>query len=188
MKDGLTDQSGLALFDTSDGRAGIAWRGEKVVATSFPGGDAAGILERLKRRLPEAVETPPPPPIADIARRIAALIDGTPAAFDDVRLDLAGVSEFDARVFAETRRIARGATRTYGEIARALGDVRLAQRVGQALAANPFAPIIPCHRVLGADGRMTGFSAPGGIAAKERLLKREGALAPGLFDDIDRRA
>lgn len=70
--------------------------------------------------------------------------------------------------------IPRGQVRTYGWVARRLGKPQAARAVGQALAKNPFSPVIPCHRVVGADGKLTGFSAPGGVAAKRRMLKREG--------------
>ena len=72
--------------------------------------------------------------------------------------------------------IPKGSVRSYGWLARKIGRPQAARAVGQALAKNPFAPIVPCHRVVGADGRLTGFSAPGGVAAKRRLLEREGAL------------
>lgn len=75
--------------------------------------------------------------------------------------------------------IPKGEMRTYGWIARRLGKPRAARAVGQALAKNPFAPLVPCHRVIGSDGRLTGFSGPGGLQAKRRLLEREGALPAG---------
>lgn len=174
--------TGFALFETEFGLAGIAWTRSGVAATAFPGGEAGAVRTRFARRAPGAAETAPPPAIADVIARIQALVAGSPAEFAEVALDLAGVPEFDARVYAETRRIPRGRTATYGEIARALGDAALAQSVGRALGANPVPVIVPCHRVLGADGRLVGFSAPGGLLAKERLLKIEGALEPGLFD------
>ena len=67
---------------------------------------------------------------------------------------------------------------TYGEIARAVGDPGAARAVGAALGANPFPVIVPCHRVLAADGALHGFSAPGGITTKRRMLELEGA--PGF--------
>ena len=84
--------------------------------------------------------------------------------------------EFHRKVWLACARIPKGQVRTYGWIARQIGRPKAARAVGQALAKNPFAPHVPCHRVVGADGRMTGFSAPGGIGAKRRLLKKEGAL------------
>lgn len=82
---------------------------------------------------------------------------------------------FHQRVWKECAKIPKGRTITYGELARRLGKPGAARAVGQALGANPFAPIVPCHRVVAADGP-GGFSARGGVGAKLKLLKREGAL------------
>ena len=87
---------------------------------------------------------------------------------------------FYQAVWKACAQIPRGQVRTYGWVARAIGKPRAARAVGQALAKNPFAPAVPCHRVVGADGRLTGFSAPGGVAAKRRLLQREGVLKKTL--------
>lgn len=70
--------------------------------------------------------------------------------------------------------IPKGQVRTYGWIARRIGKPKAARAVGRALSRNPFAPLIPCHRVVGANGSLTGFSASGGIKAKRRLLIQEG--------------
>ena len=79
---------------------------------------------------------------------------------------------FSQRVWALTARIPAGSVTTYGQIARALGRPHAARAVGQALHRNPYSPRVPCHRVVAADGALTGFAA--GIAAKRRLLSREG--------------
>jgi methylated-DNA-[protein]-cysteine S-methyltransferase len=79
-----------------------------------------------------------------------------------------------------------GATRTYGEIARELGGNQWSREVGQSLGRNPWPIVVPCHRVMGADGRLVGFSAPGGVETKLRLLEIERRLAgapPSLFGD-----
>ena len=86
---------------------------------------------------------------------------------------------FSQAVWKTCAQIPRGETRTYGWIARRIGRPGAARAVGQALGKNPFAPAVPCHRVVGADGSLTGFSAPGGLAAKRRLLERERALPAG---------
>ena len=78
-------------------------------------------------------------------------------------------------MYEATRRIPPGQTRTYGELAGELGDKSLARAVGQALGHNPYAPIVPCHRVLAAGGQPGGFSAHGGAMAKVRMLGVEGA-------------
>ena len=72
--------------------------------------------------------------------------------------------------------IPKGEVRTYGWIAKRIGKPRSARAVGQALGKNPFAPTVPCHRVVGADGRLTGYSGAGGVAKKRRMLIAEGAL------------
>lgn len=83
---------------------------------------------------------------------------------------------FYRAVWKACARIPRGQVRTYGWIAKRIGKPKAARAVGQALGKNPFAPEIPCHRVVGADGKMTGYSGRGGIAAKRKLLTAEGAI------------
>jgi methylated-DNA-[protein]-cysteine S-methyltransferase len=85
-----------------------------------------------------------------------------------------GGTEFEQQVWAELRKIPGGTTRSYGDIARKLGDVGLSRAVGTANGRNPIAIVVPCHRVIGADGTMTGYG--GGLARKEWLLRHEGAL------------
>ncbi|MFA5140842.1 MAG: MGMT family protein [Elusimicrobiota bacterium] len=94
----------------------------------------------------------------------------------DILKKMRDYTEFHRKVWLACARIPKGEVRTYGWVARQIGRPKAARAVGQALARNPFAPHVPCHRVVGADGRMTGFSAPGGVRAKRRLLKKEGAL------------
>ncbi|MBI1365754.1 MAG: methylated-DNA--[protein]-cysteine S-methyltransferase [Alphaproteobacteria bacterium] len=171
-----------ALFDTAFGRCGLAWGPAGARAVCFPEADDEKTAARLFRRAPGAQEAPPPCALARAIEGVRALFEGGRADFSDVDLDMEGIGDFDRAVYALALDIPPGATKTYGDLARALGDVAWAQRVGQALGRNPFPIIVPCHRVIGADGRMTGFSAPGGIDAKRRLLKIEGALAPDLFD------
>lgn len=82
---------------------------------------------------------------------------------------------FQRKVYEAILKIPRGQVRTYGEIARVIGQPRAARAVGQALRRNRWAPTIPCHRVVAGGGRFGGYSARGGVAAKRRLLRREGA-------------
>lgn len=174
------------LFDTAIGRCGIAWGETGILAVSFPEANDAGTLQRLRRRVPDAEQVwEASEEIAAVVAGIRALAEGEAAGFDDIRVDMAGVGAFEQSVYAQARKIPPGETRTYGEIARKLGDVALSRQVGQALGNNPFPIIVPCHRVVGAGGTMTGFSAPGGTETKRRLLKIEGAIGPDLFDLID---
>ena len=87
--------------------------------------------------------------------------------------DMSKYSPFCRKVWAACFKIPAGETRSYGEIAEAIGHVGAARAVGSALALNPFAPIVPCHRVIRKDGTMGGYSGRGGIKAKRRLLEKE---------------
>lgn len=80
---------------------------------------------------------------------------------------------FYQKVWMECLKIPKGETRTYGWIAKKIGYPGSARAVGQALAKNPFAPFVPCHRVIRADGGLGGYSARGGITAKKKMLERE---------------
>ncbi len=97
----------------------------------------------------------------------------------DGPLDLAGLSPFAREVYALLRGIPYGEVRTYGQLARALGRPAAARAVGRALARNPLPIIIPCHRVVSARGDLHGFSAPGGIETKARLLAWERRFCRG---------
>ncbi len=119
--------------------------------------------------------------------KIQDLLRGEPADLADVKLDLRGVPEFNLRVYEIARAIPPGKTLTYGEIAERLGDPAAARAVGQALGENPIPIIVPCHRVLASGGKFGGFSAPGGLETKAKLLTIEGAQtseAPSLFDRL----
>ena len=102
--------------------------------------------------------------------------------FRPVAVDWNGVSPFFRQVYEVAREIPPGQTRTYGEIAKAVGQPAAAQEVGQAMAKNPVPILVPCHRVSAAGGKLGGFSAPGGPVTKAKLLALEGApVTPSLF-------
>lgn len=119
--------------------------------------------------------------IADIQH----LAEGGKPTFEGAPLVMGELDSFDRELYRLSRKILPGETRTYGDLAIDLGDVAHSRRVGQSLGRNPFPIIVPCHRVVGAGGTMTGFSAPGGIETKRQLLKIEGAIGPDLFDLMD---
>ncbi|EGD55544.1 O6-methylguanine-DNA methyltransferase [Gordonia neofelifaecis NRRL B-59395] len=106
---------------------------------------------------------------AQTARELDEYVAGERREFD-VEITTAG-DEFSERVWALLREIPYGTTTTYGELARRLGNPRLAQRVGQCVGRNPISVIVPCHRVIGADGSLTGYA--GGLDRKRRLLEIE---------------
>ena len=116
---------------------------------------------------------------------IAALLRGEGADLSGVMLDLGGIPAFNARVYAFTRTIRRGETRTYGEVAASIRASGAVRSVAQAIARNPFVIIVPCHRVLEAGGYADKISPNGGSISKRRLLSIEGVGSPGsktLFD------
>jgi methylated-DNA-[protein]-cysteine S-methyltransferase len=166
------------LFDTAIGRCAIAWGEKGVVGVWLPEADDRRTLLRIRRRLPEAVQSEPPAEIRTAIDSVAALLAGERRDLSGIALDLDSVTSFPRRVYEIARRIPPGETRTYGEIAAKLGNPSLAREVGQALARNPFPLVVPCHRVLAANGKSGGFSAPGGVATKLRLLQIEGVRSP----------
>ncbi|CAN7452668.1 methylated-DNA--[protein]-cysteine S-methyltransferase [Acidovorax sp. LjRoot194] len=169
---------GFALFGTAIGHCGIAWQGDLLVGVQLPedAGEAA-TRTRMQRRFPQLSECAMPPAVAAWAARVVATLEGVHDDLLDVPLATDGVPPFNARVYALARRIPPGKTMTYGEMAAALGEPGAARAVGQALGHNPFAPVVPCHRILAANGKTGGFSAGGGAATKMRMLAIEGAFA-----------
>lgn len=179
---------GYALFPTAIGHCAVAWGALGLTGVQLPEASEVATRARMARRFAHCREQPAPAPVQAAMRAVAALLDGkpgNPVDLSDIVLDMRGVPPFHQRVYALARRIAPGQTLTYGELARQLGEPGAARAVGQALGANPFAPVVPCHRVLAAGGAAGGFSADGGVRTKLRLLQIERARfdGPGLFDD-----
>src|SRR5262245_3375251 len=164
---------GFTLFDTAIGRCGIAWGQGGVAGVQLPEAREPQTRLRVLERFPDACETPPPSEVRRAIESISALLGGEATDLSGVVLDMDRVPEFHRRVYEAARAIPVGATVSYGEIAARLGAPGASRAVGQALGRNPFAILVPCHRVLTAGGRLGGFSANGGIATKLRLLTIE---------------
>jgi methylated-DNA-[protein]-cysteine S-methyltransferase len=176
----------FAIFDTAVGPCAVGWGGNGVSRVWLAEGSAERCRARILGKNPDALETEPPAGIGRAIDRIIALMDGARDDLTDIALDWSEVPEFDRGVLEICRAIPPGETLTYGEIARRLGDLALSRGVGQALGRNPFPIIVPCHRVLGSDGKVGGFSANGGVETKLKMLTIERArtsAAPTLFDD-----
>ena len=176
----------FALFDTPVDACALVWGESGLVGVLLPDANEAATRRRIARRFPHAREAPPTTAVQPTIARVSALLHGAPDDLADVALDLSGVPPFHRRVYEVTRAIRPGTTLTYGEVAARLGEPHASRAVGQALGANPFPIIVPCHRVLAAGGKAGGFSASGGVRTKLRLLQIEGAVlggAPGLFDE-----
>jgi methylated-DNA-[protein]-cysteine S-methyltransferase len=176
----------FSLFPTPLGDCGIAWSNDTVVATHLPERTPAATAARLATRT-GASAGDPSPAIQRAIAAMTALLEGVKADLSFIACDFSRIDPFAAKVYATTRAIPAGETLTYGAIALRFGDLQLARTVGQALGRNPFPIIVPCHRVLGAKDRLTGFSANGGVSTKLRMLAIEGARiggAPGLFGEL----
>jgi methylated-DNA-[protein]-cysteine S-methyltransferase len=176
---------GYTIFDTAVGRCGIAWGYPGILGVQLPEAREIETRRRMLRQHPDAREIRPPLNAEIAIDGIAALLRGKPCDFSDVTLDMRGVPPFNRRVYEFVRTIPRGETVTPAEIAKQLGATGAAHAVGQTIARNPFAILVPCHRVLAADGGADGFGMNGGVISKRRLRSLEGALAksnPTLFD------
>jgi O-6-methylguanine DNA methyltransferase len=170
---------GFTLFDTAIGRCGIAWSEHGIVGVQLPESREPDTRARLLRHHPGAIEASPPPDVQRALDSIVALMAGETADLSAAVLDMNHVPPFHRRVYEAARSVPAGVTLSYGEIAKQMGAGGSARAVGQALGRNPFAIVVPCHRVLAADGKIGGFSANGGIATKLRMLSIEAALANG---------
>ncbi len=184
-------QSAYCLFETDLGWCGIAWHesGDSAVPPAvtlfqLPEATAAITESRLARSHEARPASEPPPAIAEIIDRVRRHLAGEVQDFRAVPVALDSAGPFERLVYDAARNIPAGTTKTYGEIAKTIGQPGAAQAVGQALGRNPIPLIIPCHRVLAAGGKPGGFSAPGGLATKAKLLAGEGvafAFTPTLF-------
>ena len=170
---------GFSIFETTLGWCGLIEDEGRIRGCLLPEPSPAAIRTRVRRLYREAREAEPTPDLARAIARITDLIDGANDDLRDLELDLSAVSAFEQRVYALARDIRPGQTSTYVDIARALGDLNESRAVGVALGRNPFAPIVPCHRVVAAGQKLGGFSATGGRALKLKLLANESRWATG---------
>jgi methylated-DNA-[protein]-cysteine S-methyltransferase len=170
-----TMTTGSVTFDTALGRCGVRWSDAGITRVSLPTRDGLP-----GPRFGDAPAVP-----AFVQRAIQGMTAVLAGAADDLRdipIDDRGIDAFRRAVYVETRLTAPGTTRSYGEIARAIAVPDGARDVGAALSQNPTPIIVPCHRVVAADGRLTGFSAPGGLVTKRRMLELEGT--PGYGQQV----
>jgi methylated-DNA-[protein]-cysteine S-methyltransferase len=139
-----------------------------------------------RREFPGVPESPPTPEVQRAVDGIVALLSGEARDLSFVELDMREVPPFNRRVYEVARTIPPGGTLSYGEIAARLGEPGAARDVGVALGRNRFAIVVPCHRVVAANGKLGGFSARGGVRTKLRLLSIEGVQAPGTIPLFER--
>lgn len=155
-----------ATFATPLGTCAIAWSDSGLTRFLLPDPD----------RGTSDTEAEPPSWVRDVINRVMRHLDGEPQDFADVKFDFSRIPPFIRAVLEATLDVKSGHTATYGEIATAIGQPLSASRaVGSALGSNPWPLLIPCHRIVASTGNMTGFSGPGGVATKAKLLALEGA-------------
>ena len=179
---------GYSLFETPVGPCGVAWGPRGIVGVQLPEDDVESTRVRLSARHPALSESAPPADVTRAISAIVALLAGKGGDLADIALDLTSVPDFQRRVYELARAIPPGETRSYGELAVALGKPGAARAVGQAMGRNPFPIVVPCHRVLAAGGKVGGFSAAGSADTKRRLLAIEGAPPPPGRDLTPHRA
>jgi methylated-DNA-[protein]-cysteine S-methyltransferase len=164
---------GVTTCQTAFGWVGIAWSVQGLVALSLP----QPTEDEALRRVPASSGSIPPQPswldLTDLAGRLSRYFAGEAVVFDEP-LDPTIGTDFQRQVWAVTRAIPRGQTRSYGDVAREAGSPAAARAVGQAMARNPWPIVVPCHRVVGSDGRLTGFG--GGLEMKRQMLAMEEAI------------
>lgn len=168
------------LIDTDAGVCGLAWTARGIARFQLPGHSRDETERLLKRRIPEAQPASPTAEIAATIEAVKRYFAGEIVEFAEVPVDLDGQDAFFTAIYAALRQVGWGRTTTYGALAKQLGaGPEAAREVGVAMARNPVALIIPCHRCLAAGGKLGGFSAPGGSDTKLRMLEMEGVnLAP----------
>jgi len=166
---------GYSIFDTAIGRCGVIWSATGVVAVQLPEAREIDTRRRIFQVHPEAREQRPSQNAELAIEGITALLQGGDPDFSEVSLDAGGVPGFNRRVYEFACSIPRGETRTYHEVAKALGASGAAHSVAQAIAKNPYMLIVPCHRVLEAGNYTDRLSPYGGVISKRRLLALEGA-------------
>ncbi|MCO6185078.1 methylated-DNA--[protein]-cysteine S-methyltransferase [Rhizobium sp. L1K21] len=182
-------KSYYTLFETALGDCGIAWSQNGLTGVQLPDKTRSLSEARMRKVDAELWAGPLPDGVQAVTDQLVAYASGDAVDFSDVELDFSHLETFERAVYRALRMVARGETVTYGELAEKAGwPTGAAQSVGRAMARNPWPVIVPCHRVLAAGNKPGGFSAPGGLKTKEKLLAMEGVyldggapLLPGLF-------
>ncbi|MBS1982603.1 MAG: methylated-DNA--[protein]-cysteine S-methyltransferase [Bdellovibrionales bacterium] len=170
------------LFENVLGICAVAWGDEGFLALQLPEKSVALTEKTMKQRLRSrgfqaAAEDLQAAPsfVRKALKVLTEQLSGQNSDLASLPIDLSRVSPFHRKVYEALRRTRPGQTLTYSELAAKAGSPKAFRAVGQAMAKNPLPLMVPCHRVLGAGGSLTGFSAPGGTGTKFRILQLESA-------------
>ena len=171
-KGGQNMKIGYSIAKSSLGKVLVAATDRGVSAVYLGDGDA-NLVSELRNEYPRAEIAPAPDTFERWIKEIVQRVEGNPPRLE-LPLDLQATA-FQRRVWQELQRIPRGTTRTYSQIAQALGNPKAVRAVARACATNPVSIVVPCHRVIRRDGNLAGYRW--GLSRKQQLLARESASA-----------
>lgn len=163
-------------FTSPLGTCAIVWGDAGIEGVALPERTVAELRARLRRQWSNALPGKAPLQVEGVVEGIQTSLNGQAVDLGGATLNMSALPDFHRRVYLAAREVSFGVTVTYGELARRVQSPSAARAVGQALGRNPFAIIVPCHRVVSASGGLGGFTAHGGVSTKSRLLAIEGAL------------
>lgn len=165
------------VFETALGFMALGWSAVGMTRAALPEREESAALAHATRWSPGACLADPnnvPSFVAEASHLVTRYASGETVDFSTLPLDFAGIDPFRRAIYLAALRLRQGEVVTYGELAERAGFPRMARETGTALGRNPMPLLVPCHRIVAAGGRIGGFSAPGGVATKARLLAHEG--------------
>ena len=169
------NSDGWTIFETAIGACGLVWEKNKVVRFLLPEKNPQAMAGKLIKITGRNQQSPALSGwIKALMRQISKHLKGHSQDFSEIPLDFERVTEFQRLVYLGAQRIPSGQIRTYKELAVMIGKPKAARAVGQALGKNPFALLVPCHRILASGNKPGGFTAYGGLKTKAKLLACEG--------------
>jgi methylated-DNA-[protein]-cysteine S-methyltransferase len=167
-------ETSYTLIPSPLGAVGIAWGKGGIRRIALPVESDAAMLEKLRQDFGPPGAKAPPPAVRRAIELIARQLRGEPQDLSALPLDMGGVPDFHRKVYQAARAIPSGETLSYGQLAERAGSPGAARAVGQAMARNPFSIVVPCHRVVAANGGPGGFTSTRGLQTKAELLRAEG--------------
>lgn len=168
-----SESNHATLFESALGWMALEFRAARLQGVAFGYRSFADLMETGKLQRCEMVDSVPTW-VSGLRDRLQRFAEGQPQDFDDILIETQHLTPFAARVVSECRMLGWGRTSTYAQLAANSGRPGAARAVGNVMATNRFPLVVPCHRVVGAGGSLGGYSAPGGLATKRRLLEAEG--------------
>ena len=171
----------FSFYESVLGKCALVWGGEGVLRNFLPFESPSETLNEVLHEFAESVDTGLNKEMQKVVSKLRLAISGAKVDFNDVLINKSNWSPFSKKIYEYTKSIPPGSTTTYGLLADAIGHPNAFRAVGTALGRNPVPIIIPCHRVLGRDGSLRGFSASNGIMTKQILLHwRDARFNPPL--------